>query len=249
MLAPRTPAEHPSYSSEIPPRPPTSYRRREDDSPPTVDPASSEAFSVPRPPPRRRCSDSNFPLVSASGQRREPNDRSYPDEEKKTDSGVRSEAPSGNYPDYPSSKPLITILSNTRVKGGRRSAEVEMNVEVEVEEKSGKISSNPEDVRMYVKTDVKMDVTQKDEKTDVKANDSRKDASGSKDDDDDMPPCDGGESVGGEGKDPITEAPAVDDIQISPIPFQQGGEDPTTLMELPENILCLPISPCGPNDK
>lgn len=39
---------------------------------------------------------------------------------------------------------------------------------------------------------------------------------------------------------------AVEDIAMSPIPFE--GEDPSTLMELPENILTLPISPCGPND-
>lgn len=44
-----------------------------------------------------------------------------------------------------------------------------------------------------------------------------------------------------------TEASAkVDEIAMSPIPFDR--EDPTTLMELPDNILTLPISPCGPND-
>jgi hypothetical protein len=42
------------------------------------------------------------------------------------------------------------------------------------------------------------------------------------------------------------DEPPVDDIAMSPIPFDQ--EDPTTLMELPENLLSLPISPCGPND-
>eukprot|EP00339_Tiarina_fusa_P013233 CAMPEP_0117068934 /NCGR_PEP_ID=MMETSP0472-20121206/48319_1 /TAXON_ID=693140 ORGANISM="Tiarina fusus, Strain LIS" /NCGR_SAMPLE_ID=MMETSP0472 /ASSEMBLY_ACC=CAM_ASM_000603 /LENGTH=706 /DNA_ID=CAMNT_0004791209 /DNA_START=33 /DNA_END=2153 /DNA_ORIENTATION=+ len=39
---------------------------------------------------------------------------------------------------------------------------------------------------------------------------------------------------------------SVDDIQMSPIPLDR--EDPSTLMELPENIMILPISPCGPKD-
>eukprot|EP00934_Nitzschia_sp_Nitz4_P008083 Nitzschia sp. Nitz4//scaffold8_size234185//9733//12128//NITZ4_001229-RA/size234185-processed-gene-0.251-mRNA-1//1//CDS//3329559722//8073//frame0 len=39
----------------------------------------------------------------------------------------------------------------------------------------------------------------------------------------------------------------VEDIAMSPIPLDR--EDPTTLMALPENILSLPISPCGPNDE
>lgn len=43
------------------------------------------------------------------------------------------------------------------------------------------------------------------------------------------------------------ENPAVEDIVMSPIPFDR--EDPTTLMELPENILTLPISAFGPNDE
>jgi hypothetical protein len=43
-----------------------------------------------------------------------------------------------------------------------------------------------------------------------------------------------------------TEDSAMDDISMSPIPFDH--EDPTTLMELPENILKIPISPCGPHD-
>jgi hypothetical protein len=44
-----------------------------------------------------------------------------------------------------------------------------------------------------------------------------------------------------------TDAPTkVDEIAMSPIPM--GREDPTTLMELPDNLLSLPISPCGPND-
>lgn len=52
---------------------------------------------------------------------------------------------------------------------------------------------------------------------------------------DEMYPFDGTESD-----------PAVDDIAMSPIPFDR--EDPATLMELPEDIMTLPISPCGPND-
>ena len=35
--------------------------------------------------------------------------------------------------------------------------------------------------------------------------------------------------------------------RMSPLPFDQH-EDPSSLMELPDNILSLPISPCGPND-
>ena len=35
--------------------------------------------------------------------------------------------------------------------------------------------------------------------------------------------------------------------RLSPLPFDQH-EDPSSLMELPENILSLPISSCGPND-
>jgi hypothetical protein len=38
----------------------------------------------------------------------------------------------------------------------------------------------------------------------------------------------------------------MDDIAMSPIPFDR--EDPVTLMELPEDIMTIPISPCGPND-
>jgi len=49
-----------------------------------------------------------------------------------------------------------------------------------------------------------------------------------------------------EKEDELDENPAVEDIAMSPIPFDR--EDPTTLMELPEDILTLPISPCGPND-
>lgn len=59
--------------------------------------------------------------------------------------------------------------------------------------------------------------------------------------------------------DEAEENPAdeMDDISMwpspspspSPIPFDRGRrEDPTTLMELPENLLSLPISPCGPHD-
>lgn len=42
------------------------------------------------------------------------------------------------------------------------------------------------------------------------------------------------------------EAQAVDDIAMSPIPYDR--EDPVTLMDLPDDILALPISPCGPHD-
>jgi len=42
------------------------------------------------------------------------------------------------------------------------------------------------------------------------------------------------------------EAQAVDDIAMSPIPFDR--EDPVSLMDLPDDILALPISPCGPHD-
>lgn len=47
--------------------------------------------------------------------------------------------------------------------------------------------------------------------------------------------------------------PAADDIPVSPLPYDgmehEGHEgNPDTLMELPENIMCLPISPCGPHD-
>jgi hypothetical protein len=42
-------------------------------------------------------------------------------------------------------------------------------------------------------------------------------------------------------------AEQVEDIEMSPI-SQADHEDPTTLMELPENLMSLPISPCGPHD-
>ena len=54
--------------------------------------------------------------------------------------------------------------------------------------------------------------------------------------------------------DEVEDSPAdeVDDIAMWPSPFplfdREGREDPTTLMELPENLLSLPISPCGPHD-
>jgi hypothetical protein len=38
----------------------------------------------------------------------------------------------------------------------------------------------------------------------------------------------------------------VDDIPMSPIAYDR--EDPISLMDLPDNLLSLPISPCGPND-
>jgi len=43
------------------------------------------------------------------------------------------------------------------------------------------------------------------------------------------------------------EFPFDEGPETSLLPFEQK-EDPTTLMELPENILTLPISPCGPHD-
>ena len=44
-----------------------------------------------------------------------------------------------------------------------------------------------------------------------------------------------------------TEAPArIEDIAMSPISMDR--DDPGSLMELPENLLTLPISPCGPHD-
>jgi len=49
-----------------------------------------------------------------------------------------------------------------------------------------------------------------------------------------------------EGDDQSEETQAVDDIAMSPIPYDR--EDPVTLMDLPDDILALPISPCGPHD-
>lgn len=44
-----------------------------------------------------------------------------------------------------------------------------------------------------------------------------------------------------------TDAPdQVEDIAMSPIPLDR--EDPATLMQVPEDILTLPLSACGPND-
>jgi hypothetical protein len=43
------------------------------------------------------------------------------------------------------------------------------------------------------------------------------------------------------------EAECVDDIQMSPL--QYGREDPVSLMALPDDIMTLPISPCGPHDE
>jgi len=39
----------------------------------------------------------------------------------------------------------------------------------------------------------------------------------------------------------------VEDIEMSPI-SQADHEDPSTLMHLPDNLMTLPISPCGPHD-
>eukprot|EP00536_Pseudo-nitzschia_multiseries_P011471 jgi/Psemu1/259855/estExt_Genewise1Plus.C_3920021 len=51
-----------------------------------------------------------------------------------------------------------------------------------------------------------------------------------------------------EGQDDQSEeAQAVDEIAMSPIPYDR--EDPVTLLDLPDDILALPISPCGgPHD-
>ena len=43
------------------------------------------------------------------------------------------------------------------------------------------------------------------------------------------------------------EAQAVDDISMSPIAYDDR-EDPVTLMDLPDDILALPISALGPHD-
>jgi hypothetical protein len=40
--------------------------------------------------------------------------------------------------------------------------------------------------------------------------------------------------------------PAADDVSVSPLPFDQ--EEPTSFLDLPDNLLQLPISPCGPQD-
>ena len=42
-------------------------------------------------------------------------------------------------------------------------------------------------------------------------------------------------------------ASSADDYSLSPLPYEQ--EDPTTLMELPDDILHMPISACGPHDE
>lgn len=55
----------------------------------------------------------------------------------------------------------------------------------------------------------------------------------------------GEESVKEEDED-SESAQAVDDIAMSPISYDR--EDPMTLMDLPDDILALPISPCGPHD-
>jgi len=43
-----------------------------------------------------------------------------------------------------------------------------------------------------------------------------------------------------------SEGQPVDDIAMSPLPYDR--EDPVTLLDLPDDILTLPISPCGPHD-
>lgn len=49
-----------------------------------------------------------------------------------------------------------------------------------------------------------------------------------------------------EGIEFMLKDPTADDYSLSPLPFER--EDPTTLMELPDDILHLPISSCGPHD-
>ena len=49
-----------------------------------------------------------------------------------------------------------------------------------------------------------------------------------------------------EGIEFMLKDPAADEYSLSPLPFER--EDPTTLMELPEDILHMPISSCGPHD-
>ncbi|CAB9511726.1 Nitrilase family, member 2 [Seminavis robusta] len=50
----------------------------------------------------------------------------------------------------------------------------------------------------------------------------------------------------GEAIEFMLKDPADDEYDFSPLPFER--EDPTTLMELPDDILHLPISSCGPHD-
>ena len=49
-----------------------------------------------------------------------------------------------------------------------------------------------------------------------------------------------------EGIEFMLKDPAADEYSLSPLPFER--EDPTTLMELPDDILHMPISSCGPHD-
>jgi hypothetical protein len=51
---------------------------------------------------------------------------------------------------------------------------------------------------------------------------------------------------GEEGIEFMLKDPTGDDYSFSPLPFER--EDPTTLMDLPDDILHLPISSCGPHD-
>jgi len=44
-------------------------------------------------------------------------------------------------------------------------------------------------------------------------------------------------------------AETVDDISMSPLHITFDREDPTTLMCLPEDIMQMPISPCGPDEE
>lgn len=55
-----------------------------------------------------------------------------------------------------------------------------------------------------------------------------------------------GHETAKEEDDQSEEAQAVDDIAMSPISYDR--EDPMTLMDLPDDLLNLPISACGPHD-
>ena len=55
-----------------------------------------------------------------------------------------------------------------------------------------------------------------------------------------------GDRVDEEGIEFVLKDSSGDDYSLSPLPFER--EDPTTLMELPDDILHMPISSCGPHD-
>jgi len=59
-------------------------------------------------------------------------------------------------------------------------------------------------------------------------------------------PVKGDKMDGTMGEDNNSEGQQVDDISMSPLPYDH--EDPVTLLDLPDDILTLPISSCGPHD-